>query len=238
MNEKKAAAIGSAGENQIATALKGVPGVYVLRNLYIPSYRSKSTEIDVLIATTKGLFVVEGKAWVGWIRGSARLNDWSVKIWVGSKPEKRYSPIKQNATHVRALSRYLNLPDSKKPHSIIVFTSNKAELKQIPKNTKDYTIIKGVHNLRTFIKRRLGTRHDVFTDDELRTIIAKLKKASNPTLKQKQTHIINAKKAERKRLQEKRRRRQKGSRRKTAGASSKRKASKRSFSLLSFVRLL
>ena len=210
MNEKKAEAIGKAGESQIAKALEDIPDIYVLRNLYIPSSRgksSKSTEIDLLVASRKGLLVIESKAWTGWIRGSERLNDWSVKIWPGAKPEKRYSPIKQNRAHIRKLSKFLNLPDDRTPHSIIVFTSSKAELKKVPENTGEFTILKGTSALRTFIQRRLRVRRDIFTERELKQIVEKLKKTPKPTKGLKRTHVANAKKAEEKRLAEKERRR-------------------------------
>lgn len=223
MNEKRAEAVGKAGENQIAKALGKIPGVYVLRNLYIPGSHGKSTEIDVLAVTRKGLLVIESKAWVGDIRGSARLNDWSVKIWPGAKPEKRYSPIKQNATHIYALSRYLKLPDGRKPHSIIVFTSSQAELKKIPENTGDYTILKGTAALQKFIERRLRVRRDIFTDRELKAIIEKLESATpKPNRKLKKAHVNYAKRAESKRLEAKEKRRLGDRRRRKAAKKRKR----------------
>ena len=223
MNQKKAEAIGKAGENQIAQALAGIPGIYVLRNLYIPAKYGKPTEIDLLIATRKGLFVVESKAWTGWIRGSERLNDWSVKIWPGAKPEKRYSPLKQNRAHILKLVKYLNLPDDRTPHSIIVFTSDKAELKKVPDNTGDFTILKGARALRSFIERRLRVRRDIFTERELQQIAAKLQKTPKPTERLKKTHVINVRKAEEKRLAEKEKRRLAAKRRPRA-KSAKRKS--------------
>lgn len=227
MNEKRAEAIGKAGENQIAKALESIPGVYVLRNLYIPGSRGKSsTEIDVLAVTKKGLLVIESKAWTGWIRGSERLNDWSVKIWPGAKPEKRYSPIKQNATHIYALSRYLKLPDDRRPHSVIVFTSSQAELKRVPENTGDYTIIKGTAALQKFVTRRLKVRRDIFTDRELKAIIDKLESAAaKPTRKLRKAHVNYAKRAESKRLEAKEKRRLADKRRRKAAKKRKRRLS-------------
>lgn len=209
LNETRAEAIGQAGEDQIAGALEGISSVRVLRNLYIPGRKGRSsTEIDALIVTKKGLLVVEIKNWTGDVRGSARLNDWSVKIWPGAKPEKRYSPIKQNATHIYALSRYLKLPDDRKPHSVIVFTSNQAELKRIPENTGDYTILKGTAALKRFVSRRLKVRRDIFTDRELAAIIDKLESAApKPTRKLKKAHVNYAKQAQAKRLEAKEKRR-------------------------------
>ena len=208
MNETRSEAIGKAGENQIIRALSEIPGVYMLSNLYIPGNRGRSTEIDVLAITRKGLFVIESKAWAGDIRGSARLNDWSVKIWPGAAPEKRYSPIKQNQRHVIRLSKFLQLPDDRKPHSVIVFVSSQAELKRVPQNTDDFTILKGTAALRKFITRRLRVRRDIFTNRELTAIINKLEKTTpTPSQKAKKGHVNYAKRAESKRLEAKEKRR-------------------------------
>ena len=223
MNESRTEAVGKAGEKQIAKSLGNMPGVYLMRNLYIPDKRGRSHEIDILLATRKGLLVIESKAWTGDIRGSARLNDWSVKIWPGAKPEKRYSPIKQNATHIYALSRYLELPDDRKPHSVIVFTSSQAELKKVPENTGDYTIFKGTAALKRFITRRLKVRRDIFTDRELAAIIDKLEStAPKPTRKLKKAHVNYAKQAQAKRLEAKEKRRLTDKRRRKAAKKAER----------------
>ena len=209
LNEKRAEAIGKAGEDQIAKAVEGIPGVRLLRNLYIPGRNGRSsTEIDALIATRKGLMVVEIKNWTGIVRGSARMNDWSVKIWPGAKPEKRYSPVKQNAAHIRKLSRFLGLPDDRSPHSVIVFTSGKADLRKTPKSTGDFTILQGAAALQRFVERRLRVRRDIFTDRELASIVAKLEGAApEPTRKTRKAHVNHAKQAQAKRLEAKEKRR-------------------------------
>lgn len=227
--------IGQLGEDRIAVALKSIPDGHLLRNLYIPCGRG-TIEIDALLATKKGLFVIECKAWTGSIRGSARLNDWSVKIWPGAKPEKRYSPIKQNATHLYALSRYLRLPKNKKPHSVIVFTSDQAELKKVPENTGDYTILKGAHALQKFIERRIRVRRDLFTEQELNAIVERLKSATpKPTNKLKKAHVNQVKRAQSKRLAEKERRRK--ARRKNARKKRQNSVSKRAVILLGLLNL-
>lgn len=207
MNEKKAAAVGKAGEDQLAKALEDIPDAYVLRNLYIPCGKDRTVEIDCLLASRKGLFVIECKAWNGVaIRGSERFNDWSVRSTWKSKPIHYYSPIRQNAAHIYRLVRYLKLPAEKKPHSIIVFTSTRAKL-YVPSNTSDYTIIQGTSALRITIMRRLKYRKDMFSTKGLDEIIQQLKSIPKPSSKLKKSHIKQAKQAQQKRLAEKEKRR-------------------------------
>lgn len=207
MNEKKAAAVGKAGEDQLAKVLEEIPDVYVLRNLYIPCGKDRTVEIDCLLASRKGLFVIECKAWNGVaIRGSERFNDWSVRATWKSKPIHYYSPIRQNAAHIHKLVRYLKLPAEKKPHSVIVFTSTRAKL-YVPSNTPDYTIVQGASALRINIMRRLKYRKDMFSTQELKDIVKQLKSIPKPSTKLKKTHIKQAKQAEQKRLAEKEKRR-------------------------------
>ena len=207
MNEKKAAAVGKAGEDQLAKALEGIPDAYVLRNLYIPCGKDRTIEIDCLLASRKGLFVIECKAWNGVaIRGSERFNDWSVRSTWKSKPIHYYSPIRQNAAHTYKLVRYLTLPDEKKPHSVIVFTSTRAKL-YVPSNTPDYTIVQGTSALRIDLMRRLKYHKDMFTTKELEDIVKQLNSLPKPSSKLKKAHIKQAKQAQQKRLAEKEKRR-------------------------------
>lgn len=39
----------------------------VLRNVYVPKSSGKTTEIDVIFITQKGIFVIESKNFFGWI---------------------------------------------------------------------------------------------------------------------------------------------------------------------------
>ncbi|MBQ9955915.1 MAG: NERD domain-containing protein [Eggerthellaceae bacterium] len=207
---KKNEAIGKAGEDEVAAALTGIEGARLLRNLYIPCGNGRTAEIDALIVHRKGLFAIECKAWGGHlIRGSMRLNDWSVKATPSSKPVKRYSPIKQAEGHAKSLARYLKLPVSKRPHNIIVFTSTTAKLK-VPKGDESFSIIQGTGALRSAVEKRLRLRNETFTTEQLQTIIESLEKTTDPPDKKKKAHIKQARKSQRRRLAIKEKRRRAG----------------------------
>ncbi|MBQ3353151.1 NERD domain-containing protein [Candidatus Saccharibacteria bacterium] len=62
---------GSAGERIIFTTLRDkihVPEKQILRNVYIPTANGKTSEIDILVVSKKGLLVFECKNYAGNIR--------------------------------------------------------------------------------------------------------------------------------------------------------------------------
>ena len=212
MKESKKDALGKAGEDAAAAALEGIPGARLMRNLYVPCGNGRTAEIDILVITNKGLFPVECKAWGGCaIRGSIRLNDWSVRLEPSSAPIKRYSPVKQAEGHARTLVRHLGLPVSKKPHSFIVFVSEGAKL-AVTGKPKDLDIVHGAHALREAVERRLRLRNEIFTDAQLRSIIERLEETAQPSDKTKESHIQQARKSQRRRIaiKESRRRKRRG----------------------------
>ena len=103
----------------------------LLSNIYVP-YKNKTSEIDVLLIHEKGIFVIESKNYFGWIFGSENQQYWTQMINQHTK-ERFYNPIKQNRTHINALSNYLKI-EKNQMKSYIVF-SEKCELKKVPENT-------------------------------------------------------------------------------------------------------
>lgn len=132
----------------------------VLTNAYIP-YKNKTTEIDVLMLHEKGIFVFESKNYSGWIFGKADQKQWTQTL-KGGKKSSFYNPIMQNQSHINALSDYLALPKTHF-HSYIVF-SERCELKKVPKDTDDYTILRR-HNLLRKLKKNLGTLPDLYSEE-------------------------------------------------------------------------
>ncbi|MEK4137394.1 nuclease-related domain-containing protein [Kurthia sp. FSL E2-0154] len=110
---------GEALENEIVEFLSQLPGQFVLyKNFYIPLPQNKWTEIDVLMVHEKGIFVFESKNYTGDIYGTIHDSQWT-KSFSETFDQRFYSPIRQNATHIRALTALIG---SVKPiYSVIVF---------------------------------------------------------------------------------------------------------------------
>lgn len=129
-----------------------------LHNIYVP-YRGKTSEIDVLLVHEKGLFVIESKNYSGWIFGSAEQQKWTQCLNKNTK-EQFYNPIKQNRTHINALSQFLEI-DKAKMKSFVVF-SERCELKKVPENTNEYIITKRDDLLKS-IRKEIENRNNIFT---------------------------------------------------------------------------
>lgn len=98
-------------------------GARFLFNLYVPKKEEETTEIDVLMISSKGLFVFESKNYSGWIFGSDNQKYWYQTLPSGrrrSHKEKFYNPVFQNNTHVKYLK--LLIGDEFPIYSIITFS--------------------------------------------------------------------------------------------------------------------
>jgi hypothetical protein len=66
----------------------------------------KTSQIDHLILSEYGIFVVETKNYKGWIFGNEKSKYWTQTIY--KRKEKLYNPIWQNNGHINALKEVLN----------------------------------------------------------------------------------------------------------------------------------
>lgn len=97
----------------------------VINNVVLKS-GNKTSQIDHIVISDYGIFVIETKNYKGWILGSENSEYWTQVIY--KRKEKLYNPIRQNLSHIKALKDCLyEFPDIDYK-SIIVF-STKAEIK-------------------------------------------------------------------------------------------------------------
>lgn len=111
--------------------LKLDPKVYRrVHNVILPA-RGGTTQIDHVLLSIYGLFVIETKNMDGWIFGSAEQDIWTQQLF--KRKFKFQNPLRQNYRHTRCLSEFLGL-DHRLLHSVIFFIGD-AELKTpLPKN--------------------------------------------------------------------------------------------------------
>ncbi|WP_411368992.1 NERD domain-containing protein [Pseudidiomarina salilacus] len=90
-----------------------------------------TTQIDHIIVSVYGVFVVETKYYRGWIFGSAKQKTWTQSIY-----RRKYSfqnPLLQNYKHVQTLKKLLGL-DEHQVHSVVVFIGDSQFKTQMPAN--------------------------------------------------------------------------------------------------------
>src|SRR5688572_22903440 len=78
---------------------------YKVINGLVLEYDGKTTQIDHLVISDFGLFVIETKNYQGWILGNDNSEYWTQVIF--KRKEKFYNPVKQNLGHIRALKKHL-----------------------------------------------------------------------------------------------------------------------------------
>jgi hypothetical protein len=66
---------------------------------------NKTTQIDHIVVSNYGIFVIETKNYKGWIMGNEYDEYWRQVIY--KRKEKLYNPIKQNYGHILALKGVL-----------------------------------------------------------------------------------------------------------------------------------
>lgn len=122
---------GFMGEFWVKQELKKLPKdkYIILNDIMIKS--SKGThQIDHIIISKYGIFVVEMKNYYGLITGEEHQNKWTQHL--GKNKYYFNNPIHQNYGHIKALEELLNL--SKDKFISIICISNQAKLKVKAKN--------------------------------------------------------------------------------------------------------
>lgn len=118
---------GVIGEKTIAAILSTLPrSQYKVLNNVVLNANGKTSQIDHLIISNFGIFVIETKNYKGWILGGENSEYWTQVIY--KRKEKFYNPIRQNYGHINALKRFLRDYPNIRYIPIVVF-SRKATLK-------------------------------------------------------------------------------------------------------------
>ena len=100
---------GRIGERRVARRLRdGLGQEYeILNDIYLPSREGETTQIDHIVVSPYGIFVVETKNWTGWIFGDARSAKWTQTVY--RKKSSFQNPMRQNYKHICELSRNLDV---------------------------------------------------------------------------------------------------------------------------------
>jgi len=132
--------VGAYGEYLLFKHLTGLPGhKRFLFNCYVPKDDGTTSEIDVILLHTSGIYVFESKNYSGWIFGTESQRSWTQSFPNGRK-EKFYNPLMQNNGHMKWLQNYLPGIPEYAFRSIIVF-SERCSLKKINLTTGKHKVI-------------------------------------------------------------------------------------------------
>jgi len=134
---------GRNGEYQIYKRLRHYESIggKFLFNCYLPKENGETTEIDVLLINSDGIFVFESKNYSGWIFGDEKSMNWTQTLPQGrgrSHKEQFFNPIIQNKVHLKWLRSIVG--EALPLYSIIAF-SDRCTLKKVNITSQDVQVV-------------------------------------------------------------------------------------------------
>lgn len=113
---------GREGEHKVQNLLNGIKNKdnIPLHDLLLPTAGGHTAQIDHLLISTRGIFIIETKSHYGVIQGNGQNQYW--RQIAANYTHDIYNPLMQNASHVRHLRNLLRQIPAEWFISIVVFT--------------------------------------------------------------------------------------------------------------------
>lgn len=174
---------GFVGEKTISTFLSFLPqNEYSILNDIILKTDRGTTQIDHIVVSQYGIFVIETKNYKGWILGKESDEYWTQNIY--GKKNKFYNPIRQNYAHTEAIKALLSKCPNAKIIPIVAF-SGECELKV---NTKSRVVyFSGIN--KTITKEK----ENIFTTQEIKEILQIISCADINNKQTRKEHVTEIK---------------------------------------------
>jgi hypothetical protein len=156
---------GRVGEARVARLHKQHldPSVYhTIDNVTFRLASGDTTQIDHIIVSRYGVFIVETKNMKGWIYGGAQQRTWTQVIF--KHKQKFKNPLHQNFRHTEAFREVIRLKKDR-IHSVVVFTGSAEFMTEMPENVTD---------LSTYIGYVQSFVVPILTDDEVSKAIGRI----------------------------------------------------------------
>lgn len=171
---------GYIGEVLVNTQLKKLDSDnYILLNdILLTKKDGKTTQVDHIVVSIFGIFVIETKNFQGWIFGSEKSQYWTQVIY--KKKTKFFNPIKQNKGHVKAIIGLISDPNI--PVKSIIAFSNSCKLKLEPTETK----VVYIKNISTIIRSHF---QPVITHSQMDLIANSLRKENTKDRRIRKEHV-------------------------------------------------
>lgn len=180
--------IGRSGEKRVARKLNWLSKKYItLNDLLLPTHYG-TTQVDHIVVSPYGIFVIETKNYKGYIFGHENAEEWKQSLfgeksfWSWANKQYRLiNPIRQNATHAKAVKAILKMEGNFPIIPIVVFSDN-AKLKITAPNH----IVINWSNLRSTIK---SFKTPLISQEEIPIIVTKLSSSNITTKGSRKKHI-------------------------------------------------
>lgn len=178
---------GRQGETEVSAGLSRVlddTKYYLIDNITLP-FGNSTTQIDHLIVSQYGVFVVETKNMSGWIFGGETQANWTQVIY--RVKHKFQNPVRQNFKHVKAVQRLCKLAPNQ-VHSVVIFVGDCTFKTNMPDE-----VVQGVSGLVSYIEsKRVG----VIAEENVTRHIDLIQSAKMaPDRKTERDHVRNVRSA-------------------------------------------
>jgi len=135
---------------------------HLLNNVTLP-FDGGTTQIDHVLVSKNGIFVIESKHYSGWIFANPSSPTWTQVIF--KHKYKFQNPRRQNYKHSKAIQQVLDFVPTKHIHSLVVFTGD-AEFK-----TERPT---GVFDVTGLVQHIRQCTSEVLTENRLQFCVGRL----------------------------------------------------------------
>jgi len=154
---------------------------HLIKNVTLPT-EAGTTQIDHVIVSQYGVFVVETKNMKGWVFGSKNQKDWTQTIYRSNT--KFQNPLRQNYKHTKTLALLLGL-DHSMLFSLIVFVGESTFKNDMPDN-----VTQGMGYIR-YIKSKTAL---LFSESDVQIFLKIInEKRLTPSLKTQREHVAHVK---------------------------------------------
>lgn len=173
--------IGEFFVNIVATLKLDKNQYHLIKNVTLPT-EDGTTQIDHIIVSEYGIFVVETKNLKGWIFGDEKQKSWTQKIY--KHTNKFQNPLHQNYKHIKTIENTLNI-EPHKIFSVIVFTGDSTFKTKMPENVK--------HGI-SYIDYIKSKTHKIISQKEIAGIIASIESGRlSQSFKTNREHVRHVK---------------------------------------------
>jgi hypothetical protein len=136
------------------------------------------TQIDHIVVSKFGIFVIETKNMDGWIFGGPNTAEWT-QSFPGGKKYRFQNPLLQNYKHTKSLAEFLVI-DHALIHSIIIFVGNATFKSRMPENVLSSGLIEYIQNKAAYL----------FTEKEISKMVEMIRIGMmSKTAKMRRKHI-------------------------------------------------
>lgn len=183
--QKERDKIGAEGELSVNKVIRSIaPKVSKQYGNVILKTHYGSTEVDHILVTDRGVFIIETKAHKGTILGTVRNDKWVQRLTTskGVKDYEFYNPIKQNEGHIKKVKELLG---TDQVCGIVCFPNADAKSCKVPKGV---VTLEGLNKTMVQIyKNSPPARYNI------REVCGKIEKANQTSASAKRKHVAYVK---------------------------------------------